>query len=233
MNKTALILVVGILLFVSCKKTVESEKKSWDLNLRETNELKYEYPSFGNVINDQVKIAETSMNEALAMTDEKLKIQKMADSNSLLNTGFVRNLKEIKSLKYSIRSRITEARGLRLEYNEMMSCNQAISDNERAVYDADMRLRNIVSSRSDADSLTGLVLSNLNSSVSNLDRIIRQVRDREKLEKDKNDKLAADKADAIKKNTDASQPVKCSYCGELNPAGSIKCKSCGAPITKK
>lgn len=233
MKNAVLLFISAILMFTSCKKTVESEKKSWDLNLREVNELKYEYPSFTGVINDQIKIAETSMNEALAMTDEKMKIQKMSDSNSLLNTGFLRNLKEIKSLKYSIRSKTTEARGLKLEYNEMFSCNQAIADCERAVYDADTRLRNVVSNRADADSLSGLVLSNLNSSVSNLDRIITQVKSRENAEKQKAEKLAADKAASDKKTSDAAQPIKCSYCGELNPANSIKCKACGAPLAKK
>ena len=99
MKKIALILIVCLSFFASCKKTVESEKKSWDLNLRLANELKYEFPSFSNVINEQIKIAETAMNEALAVSDEKMKIQKMADANSLLNSTFIRNLKEIKSLK--------------------------------------------------------------------------------------------------------------------------------------
>ena len=51
MKKIALFLVLGFVLLASCKKTVESEKRSWDVNLREANELKYEYPSFTNVIN--------------------------------------------------------------------------------------------------------------------------------------------------------------------------------------
>jgi len=233
MKKTTIFLILSILLFTSCKKTAESEKKSWDLNLREANELKYEYPSFTNVINDQIKIAETSMNEALVMTDEKLKISKMSDSNYLLNTGFLRNLKEIKSLKYSIRTKSTEARDLKPDYNEMYSRNQAISDCERAVYDSDVKLRNVITSRTDADSLSGLVLSDLRNAVSNLDIIINRVKERERLEKEKADKLAANKAAEIKKAADAAQPVKCSYCGELNLTTAIKCKACGAPLAKK
>ncbi len=232
MKKIALFLVLSIVFLASCKKTVESEKRSWDVNLREANELKYEYPSFTNAINDQIKIAETAMNESAAIGDEKLKIQKMADANALLNATFIRNLKEIKTLKYSVRTKSTEARGLKLEYNEMMSANQAIADGERAVFDSDMKLKNPVNSRTDADALSGLVLSDLRTAVSNLDRVITKVKERENLEKKKTEQIAADKAAAEKQKTDAAQPIKCSYCGELNLATAVNCKACGAPLKK-
>lgn len=232
MKKIALFLILSLVLSLSCKKTVESEKKSWDINLREANELKYEYPSFTNVINDQIKIAETAMNDALAVTDEKMKIQKMSDANSLLNATFVRNLKEIKSLKYSLRTKSTEARGLKVEYSEMMSTNQALADSERIVYDSEMKLKNAISTRADADALSGLILSDLKMAVSNLDRVIAKVRERENLEKKKADQVTADKAAADKQKTDAAQPVKCTYCGTLNLATAVNCKSCGAQLKK-
>ncbi len=232
MKKISLLLVASLVLFASCKKTVESEKKSWDLNMREANELKYEYPSFSNVLNEQIKNAETAMNEAVSISDEKMKIQKMSDANALLNSAFVRNLKEIKTLKYSVRTKTTEARGLKLDYNEMMSSNQLISDAERIVYDSEMKLKNPVNSKIDADALSGLVLSDLKTAVSNLDRIISRVRDRENLEKKKTDQLTADKAAADKKKNEAAQPVKCGYCGTLNVATATVCKSCGASLKK-
>jgi rubrerythrin len=232
MKKIALFLVLILAIFASCKKTVESEKRSWDINLKETTELKFEYPSFTNVLNEQIKTAETAMNEALTISDEKLKIQKMADANNLLNAVFVRNLKEIKSLKYSVRTKSTEVRGLKLEYNEMMSSNQAISDGERIVYDSDMKLKNVISSKADADALSGLVLSDLRTAVSSLDRVIAKVKERENLEKKKTEQIAADKAAAEKQKTDAAQPIKCTYCGTLNVPTASKCKSCGAPLTK-
>jgi hypothetical protein len=232
MKKIALFLVLSLVLIASCKKSVESEKRSWDVNLREANELKYEYPTFTNVINDQIKVAEAAMNEAQTITDEKMKIQKMADANALLNATFVRNLKEIKTLKYSVRSKSTEARGLKLEYNEMMSANQAIADGERAVFDSDMKLKNIVNSRADADALSGLVLADLKTAVANLDRVIAKVKERENLEKKKTEQAAADKAAVEKQKTEAAQPIKCAYCGELNPANAVNCKGCGAPLKK-
>jgi len=232
MKKIALFLVLSLVFIASCKKSVESEKRSWDVNLREANELKYEYPTFTNVINDQIKVAETAMNEAQTISDEKMKIQKMADANALLNATFVRNLKEIKTLKYSVRTKSTEARGLKLEYNEMMSSNQAIADGERVVFDSEMKLKNTVNSRADADALSGLVLADLKTAVANLDRVIAKVKERENLEKKKIEQAAADKAAVEKQKTEAAQPIKCSYCGELNLATAVNCKACGAPLKK-
>ena len=114
----------------------------------------------------------------------------------------------------------------------MMSTNQAISDAERIVFDSDMKLRNPVNTRSDADALSGLVVSDLRIAVSNLDRIISKVKERENLAKKKTDQIAADKAAAEKKKTEAAQPIKCTYCGQLNLATAIKCKSCGAALSK-
>jgi len=232
MKNIALILAFSIVFLASCKKTVESEKRSWDINLKETSALKFDYPSFTTVINEQTVIAETAMTEALAQMDEKVKIQKMADANSLLNATFIRNLKEIKSLKNSVRSKSTEARGLKLEYNEMMSSNQAIADGERIVYDSDMKLKSAVSSRNDADALSGLVLSDLRTAVSNLDRVIARVKERENLEKKKIEQVTAEKAAVVKQQTEAAQPIKCTYCGELNISTALNCKSCGAPLKK-
>ena len=232
MKKTMFILIALLLLSVSCKKTVESEKKSWDVNLRTLNQLIYEYPSFTNVIKEQIKAAEVIMNEAISITDEQTKIKRMADANSTLRCQFVRNLEDIKSLKQTIRSKTGELRGLKLAFNEMMTANQAMSDGEKIIFDSDIKLRNIVNTKNDADALSNLVLSDLKLAESNITRIITTVKDREALaQKQIQADESAKKAVEQKKVEDA-KPVKCGYCGELNPAGSTKCKSCGAPLTK-
>jgi len=228
MKKIALFLLVSLVFFASCKKTVESEKKSWDINLREANELKIEYPSFANVINDQVKIADTAMNEALALIDEKIKIQKMTDANGLLNVTFIRNLKEIKTLKYSVRTKSTELRSLKLDISEMMTSNRVIAEAERSANDANSKLQVTVNSRADADSVTGFVLSDLKSNVSLMDRMISNAKEKENLEKKKVEQAAA----IEKQKTEAAQPIKCTYCGVLNVPTAVNCKGCGAPLKK-
>ena len=93
---------------------------------------------------------------------------------------------------------------------------------------SDMKLKNMISSRNDADALSGLVISDLRTVVSNLDRIISRVKERENLEKKKSDQIAADK----KQKSDAAQPVKCTYCGTLNLSTAVICKSCSAQLKK-
>ena len=163
------------------------------------------------------------MNEAATITDEKAKIQKMSDANSQILTTFIRNLEEIKSLKTKIRNKATEVRGLKTVYNEMMMANQAISDSERVLYDSDMKLKSIISTRMDADAVTGLVLSDMKTADSNLERVITMVKDREKAEQEK---IAADKTAKEK----AEATITCKYCGTVNPAASVKCKACGASL---
>jgi hypothetical protein len=230
MKKLSLLLVMSLVLFTSCKKSVESEKRSWDVNLREANEMKYEYPSFADIITEQIKTAETAMNETQAISDEKMKILKMAEANGLLNITFIRNLKEIKTLKYGIRTKSAEARGLKFDYNEMMSSNRIIADGERTVFDSDAKLKSVVSTKSDADALSSLVLSDLKTAVSNLDRIIAKVKERENLEKKKVEQVTAEKTAIEKQQAEAAQPVKCSYCGVLNAADAVNCKGCGASL---
>lgn len=232
MKKIGVIFAVLLIFSISCKKTVESEKRLWDVSLREANELKFEYPAFSNVINDQIKTAELVMNQVQGINDEKLKIQRMSEANNQLNTGFIRNLKEIKSIKYSIRTKTTEIRSLKLDFNDISASNQTISMTERLVFDSDIKLKSIVNNRNDADALSSLVLADLKSGVSNLEKIISRAKEKENLEKKKTEQLAADKAAADKKKTEAAQPIKCQYCGTLNLATATICKSCGASLKK-
>lgn len=232
MKKFTVIMIAFMLLAVSCKKTVESEQKSWEINLRIANQLSYEYPNFDGVIKEQIKAAEAVMNEANVISDEKAKIQKMADANALLRSPFMRNLDDIKSLRQTIRTKSTDVRGMKLEYNELMGANQAISNGERAIFDAEMKIKAPVNSKNDADALTNLVVSDLKLAESNIERIITTVRDREAAQKKQTQVAEETKKAVEQKKVEDAQPIKCGYCGTLNPAGSTKCKGCGAALGK-
>lgn len=232
MKKFTAIMIAFLLLAVSCKKTVESEQKAWEVNLRIANQLAYEYPNFDTAIKEQIKTAEAVWAEAAALSDEKAKIQKMADANARLRAPFVRSLDEIKSLRQSIRSKSTDLRGMKMEYNELMGANQAISNGERAIFDAEIKIKAPVNSKSDADALTTLVVSDLKLAESNIEKIMTTVRNREAEQKKVAQKTEEVKKAAEEKKTVEAQPIKCGYCGTLNPAGSTTCKSCGAALGK-
>lgn len=227
MKKALLLILAATLIAASCKKTIESEQKAWETNQKRASQLIFEYPSFTNVIKEQIAVAQKMMDEAATIADEKTKIQKMSDANSQIMITFVRNLEEIKSLKNKIRDKATEARGLKTLYNETMMMNQAISESERAVYNSDMKLQSVINTRMDADAVTGLVMSDLRMAESTLDRVIAMVKDREKAEQEK---IASDKAEKEKQKTQSEATITCKYCGTVNLATAVTCKSCGAPL---
>lgn len=222
-----------LILTVACKKTVESEKKAWERNLKKIERLSLDYPNFQHVLQVQKKKAVAVMKAAESISSEDEKIKKLSEANSVINAAFVRNLDSIKSKKKSLRNEIIKVRGLKMEMNERLSANRAISDADRVISEADDKIRQDVDTVSQAEALTSLVLSDLKSAESGLETVSRRIKDRiaseKKAELDK--KKAVEKEEAAKK--ELAKPVKCPYCGTLNPPGKSKCKGCGAPLPEK
>jgi ribosomal protein L40E len=233
MKMKVLLVALVLVCAVSCGKTVDSEKSSWASNLKNLSALSFEYPAFADVIKAQIALAEPVMQEAGSIADEEAKIKKMSEANLLLRPDFVRHLGEVKGLKETVRKKIIDARALKADESELRAVNQAVYDAERAMREADGKLRGTVSSRLDADTLSGIVLADLKTVDGNLDHVIRMVGSRLDSEK----KLAEDKAkqarDAEQKKVDATKPVECAYCGAMNPPDAVTCKGCGAGLEKK
>ena len=230
MKKSLLLIIIIAISALSCKKTVESEQKAWESNLRRASQLTFEFPNFTNLIKEQIDIAQKIMDDSSSITDEKAKIEKMAEANVQVMKGFIRNLEDIKSIKTSIRKKATDSRGLKVQYNEMTMINQAIFDGEKVILESDSKVKTVVNSRAEADSLTGLILTDMKNAESNLDRAIAVVKDRETAEKAKIEEtqkqLAADKT--AKEKSEA--PIICKYCGTSNLATALTCKGCGASL---
>jgi len=233
MKKTALLLSFMLMFAFSCKKSVDSEKKSWEYNLKKITKLSYEYPSFKSVLLQQQKDAEKVMNEASSISDEKAKIEKMSQANSMIRSGFVRNLEKISDIKESISKKSIKVRGMSMPYDKKMSVNQAIYAGERAVRTADEKLKSSVTNKNEAEALSSLALSGLKSAESNISSLIREVESLKKAEDKKKQEIEKTKVAAEKTKVEAAKPIKCPYCGTLNVATATKCKSCGAPISKK
>ncbi len=233
MKKIVLLMSVMMMFTFSCKKTVDSEKKSWEYNLKKLSKLSYEYPTFKQVLMMQQKDAEKVMNEASSIGDEKAKIEKMAQANSMLRATFIRNLEQVSSLKESISKKSIRVRGLTMPYEKRMSATQAIYSGERAVRDADAKLQSTVTNTTEAEALSSLAMSGLKIAETSLNTIIKDAETKMKADEKKNKEIETAKINAEKAKTEAAKPIKCPYCGTLNIAGSTTCKSCGAPLTKK
>ncbi len=232
MKKIALLATALLFLTVACKKTVESETKTWARNLKNIEKLAYEYSNFKTSLQEVKKKAEVIMKSAEAITKEEDKLKKMEEANQAINALFVRNLGDIKSKIQSLKDKVVDARGLKMEMNERYSVKRAISDADRAIMDAQDKIQQSVDSIIQAETLTEMVISDLKSALSGLDRVVSRVEERIAAEKKIEDekKQVVQKQEEIKK--ELAKPVKCPYCGTTNLPGRDKCKNCGAPLPK-
>ncbi len=240
MKKTVLLLAVLLAFTTSCKKTAESEQKAWDRNVKTLKQLTYEYPSFKSLIEEQIKTATVTMDAAKAISDEKAKTQKMAQANSELMTKFIRNLKKVKSFTAIIKAKTIKLRGYNLPYPENMGANRAIAEGDRAITEAEARLKAPVASKMDAEALSSLAVSKLRSAKKGLESIISQVKKKKKEEKKKlkeakhsQEKSMSTGGHDTHKPAAVEKPIKCQYCGTMSPPSAKNCKSCGAPLSKK
>lgn len=236
-NKKLIVpLLIILALTLSCKKTVESQKKAFENNVKKANELIFEYPSFAEIIKEQIAAAEAVMNEASAISDEKEKIEKIGLANSTLRTKFMSNLDNIQSTINSIKSKSIEARALNMQYNERTSVDHAVSNGEESINSALEKIKSTVNNNSEADALSGLVLSNLKAAEDNISKIIKTIKDREAAEKKAAEKEIEKRKATVAKveaeKAEQNMPIKCEYCGTENPADSENCKNCGAAIKK-
>ena len=57
MKKSLVMILLVAIAAVSCKKTVESEQKSWENNQKRASQISYEYPNFATSLKrgDQAK----------------------------------------------------------------------------------------------------------------------------------------------------------------------------------
>lgn len=230
MKRTLFLLLIIAITVSSCKKTVESEQKSWESNLRRANQLAVEFPNFAILIKEQIDIAQKIMNDSSAITDEKAKIDKMAEANVQIMKGFVRNLEDIKDKKASINKKFSDSRLLSPNFYEGRMIINAISGGEAAINNADSRIRTVVTSRTEADALTGLILSDLKNAESNLESSIKVVKDRVAAEKAKVEETQKQQLADKAAKEQAEAPVICKYCGTSNLATALTCKGCGASL---
>ena len=232
MKHRSLFLILYLLTIISCNKVIDTEKNTWDINLKTANRLASEYPNFDRVINEQLKSAEIVMDDAKKIADKKAKGKRMAEANAILKCFFIRNLEELGPLMESIQTKSAELRGMKLPADKITGANHALSAGEKAVSDAKRKIIKSIEGRAEADNLTGQAVSALRLAESDISEIILAVKNRQQQEKKAGITSDAQKTSELKTEGEA-QVIKCSYCGTLNSAGLFTCKGCGAPLVKK
>jgi hypothetical protein len=216
------------LLVAGCKKTVEGENKAWDRNLQKVNELAALYPAFGGALKAQQKLAEDAMAAARSVGDKEAAAKKMAEANSLIDSGFVSALGQIESKKRSLSQKIISAATETEHGADQVAARAAGDDAQRVMKNVDDALKAGAADATSAQIVLGKLDGDLQSASSNLDRVIDSAKKR---------KAEAAKAVAPGATGTAGGVVapvakvqwKCTYCNAMNDDAKSKCQNCGAP----
>lgn len=229
MKKISLFILL-IAFIASCSKTVESEKKNWESNVKKIKELKLDFPTFKSAFDMQSEAAEKIMKSSSDITDEEKKIEKMAAANKMLMSGFVRDLGYVKSKKKEIRKKIRTIEEIKMEQNDKNAARMAVEDAMNSMKRADIFIRTGANSTQQAIVVASKAKKELSEAVRDLAKVI--TKNKNKNSAKETAKKKVDEKNNAKKKEEVKS-IKCEYCGTYNEAKATQCKSCGAPIKKK
>ena len=230
-NYFLLSLCALLFLATSCKKTVEGETKKFETNIKRLNDLMAQYPSFKPALESVKNEAQSKMDAANKASGDDAKIKAMADANSVASPQFVYQLDDIEDQKSKLRSLITKAAQSVNDGNDRDAARSARNYAEDAISNADRKLRDAsVNNASDAEAVLRPIMSSLSGAMSDLSSVISTADGKKQAEKKaENDSKAAEETKKVEEEKKAA-PVKCGYCGNMNPAGTAKCSGCGAQV---
>jgi chromosome segregation ATPase len=227
-----LLLLVGVVFFAACKKSVEGENKQWDYAVKELNDLKITYKSFSPAIDALVKKAESVKKEADGMGDEKQKIAKLSEANNLLSHEFVRDLKSFKDKKKQLNDDILKLETSPKDESFKQSAMTVVSEARMLLRSIDDQLAANAASIDDATSLTRKVTGNFKQAQDNVSNLLAQISKKAAENAPATGNTNGNTGTAPADNNAQAAQVKCKYCSGMNDAAAAKCKSCGAPIKK-
>lgn len=221
MKKVTILLALFTLIIYSCGPSVEGESKSWKRNVEQLKKLKADYPGYVKVIDARIAEAKKVYDAASSIKDEKEKAAKMSQANSMLSTGCVGNLKNMKSKIKEVKSKKKELKALGKTEADIRLIKIVAEDANDAVKKA-LKVLNAKEDKAKCD-YVGEAYDNLDATVKDIKKRISSIKDKIQEQKDSTKKV-------VKKTDDANKMVKCEYCGTKNKASNAKCKSCGANL---
>jgi len=236
MRKLSILLIISIFTINACGPTLESSNDDWKSNQDAMVQLKSNYPVFTPLIDQKLDEAKTVWEASQGISDEEKKLDKMVEANSILSSGAIGSLRNMKSKISSLKSK---KEGLMKLSANSYQLEEKASNATRTVKDAIVNAEKVLFMNTDEFTV--------NDAVGKLDRAFTGLTDAYKeveivinLINDANNKVAQEKKDKEQKIQvekekieKAKADVKCGYCGTMNKAENTKCSSCGAQIEKK
>jgi len=230
MKRITLLLISLTFLVFSCKRTVEGEKNAFNSNVKDVKSLALDFPSFKSVIDEQVTKAEAAFKESENISNEEQKIAKMAEANSLLTSGFIYDLKKVKSMKTDVQSKIGKIKGLTLKDNDRSFAYEMINQANQTITTTNNMLMMQVMSIADAEVAAKKGVNELDLSLKNLDKIISSNQTQNNQTNNQNNNQ--NNQNNNQNNQTTVKTVKCEYCATENESANSNCKNCAAPLKK-
>lgn len=228
---------LGIFLFaISCGPSVEGEQKDWEKNKSMVSKLKNDFPAYTQLIDYKFTEAQKVWEASTSISEEEAKADKMNEANNYFDTGSLKVLKnlqsdidELKRAKEQIlKMSIPDVSFNTSINNAVGEANSAIDLAEEALYvSGELSVQ-------EAENKLNRVGTKLNDATKYIDDVMESIESFIKDQEAKNTTTTTTQENTgNNETTQQAADIKCEYCGTVNPAGSTKCKSCGAPITSK
>ncbi len=120
----------------SCSKSVESESKSWDRNVKIVKDLKVDFPNFGKTLDGKLAEAQLEYDKVTSIAGEEEKIVQLEKANKVLNAAFVRNLRTVQRTQKNLKKQLQKLEVMKLPDNLRDSKRRAIRETETALREA-------------------------------------------------------------------------------------------------
>lgn len=227
------VLALGFLLFTACKKTVEGEKNAFDRNVQTLNQMSAKYPGFADVMKEELNKARQIFESASSISDEKARIEKMSEANSVFYNGVSGVLNRYENNVSNLQNSIRHIGEKSIDANERqgLRVDMAINNAQNTINNANTRLMNA----KPADYASALAV--VNQSLQEIDMQYDNIR-RIEQSLDKSNQ-AQNGQDSIKNNQNSGgnntdntpkvEMIKCKYCGQsYDKLANKACPGCGA-----
>lgn len=228
-------LVLAFLSIVACgKRTVESETTRWKAAQDRINRVKSQYPNFAAVLDEVFKAADADFKAAEGISDDEKKVAAMSAAIDKAAPSFVMDLDGLEQTIRELDDKISKSKQTGGDVNDRTAIMDASQRGDIAVAEARQLLKSAQPTDiSSANATVKNIKDNIDAAKKRLDDLVsaaeKKINDAKKSEEDAK-KAADQKAEEEKK---AAADIKCTYCGVMNKAGSLKCSGCGASLEKK
>ncbi|MCU0440186.1 MAG: hypothetical protein MUC49_20040 [Raineya sp.] len=162
MRKFIFLFVVGLLFLNACKSSVESEQRTWKNSVQNIEKLKTQYPSLAKILDVKLQDAQKIYKEAEGISDEKQKMDKMAEANKVLDNQFIRDLS---SIEYKIKGIEKEMEKISKKKFSKASLSK-INDGMQKASDLISSVKNHLSQSADETALAGILRTDVGDLIS-------------------------------------------------------------------